>query len=80
VALDHREQIWARNRGIIGENLPRFDAIFARHADLFDWCPPDGGCVEFPRYLGGDGVEAFCRNVLERHGVWPPWRTTSPPR
>jgi aspartate/methionine/tyrosine aminotransferase len=69
VALDHSEQIWARNRGIIAENLPRFDAFFARHADLFDWRPPDGGCVAFPRYLGGDGVEAFCRNVLERHGV-----------
>ena len=69
VALEHREQVWARNRGIIAENLPRFDAFFARHADLFDWCPPDGGCVAFPRYLGDDGVEVFCRNVLERHGV-----------
>ena len=32
------------------------------------WQHPEGGCVCFPRYLGGD-VEAFCRELLEAAGV-----------
>ena len=59
----------ARTRGIVAENLPVFDAFFARHPDLFAWAPPDGGCVAFPRYLGTDGVEAFCRELVETEGV-----------
>lgn len=69
VALEARERIWARNRGIIAENLPQFDAFFARHPDLFAWRHPDGSCVAFPRYLGADGVESFCRELLESEGV-----------
>lgn len=69
VALDAREQIWARNRALVAGNLPLFDAFFARHADLFDWYHPDGSCVAFPRYLGADGVETFCRELLETEGV-----------
>jgi aspartate/methionine/tyrosine aminotransferase len=69
VALDARDRIWARNRAIIVENLPLFDAFFARHRDLFEWRHPDGSCVAFPRYLGADGVESFCRELLETEGV-----------
>ena len=68
VALRHRERIWARNRGIVAANRPLFDAFFARWADLFDWLPPDGGCVCFPRYRGGD-VEELCRQLLHAEGV-----------
>jgi aspartate/methionine/tyrosine aminotransferase len=68
-ALRRREQITARNRAIIDANLPRFDAFFAQHADLFAWEPPQAGCVCFPRYLGADGVEAFCRDLVEQAGV-----------
>ena len=53
VALRAREQVLARTRGIVAQNLPVFDAFFARHPDLFDWAAPDGGCVAFPRYRGG---------------------------
>ena len=69
LALRHGAAIHARNRAIIAENVPVFDAFFARHRDLFDWAPPDGGCVAFPRYRGPDGVEAFCRTLVESHGV-----------
>ena len=69
VALGAREAIWARNRGIVAENVPLLDAFFAQHAELFEWAPPDGGCVAFPRYLGADGVEAFCRGAVEEEGV-----------
>jgi aspartate/methionine/tyrosine aminotransferase len=69
IALRAREQIHARNRSILTENLPQFDAFFARYDDLFDWARPDGGCVAFPRYRGPDGVETFCRELVETAGV-----------
>jgi aspartate/methionine/tyrosine aminotransferase len=69
VALRAGERIQERNRGIVAANLPAFDAFFAAHEDLFDWAHPDGGCVAFPRYRGADGVEAFCRDLVEQAGV-----------
>jgi aspartate/methionine/tyrosine aminotransferase len=68
-ALRRGAEITARNRAIIARNLPVFDAFFAAHADLFAWERPQAGCVCFPRYLGADGVEAFCRDLLEDAGV-----------
>ncbi|MFI8455156.1 aminotransferase class I/II-fold pyridoxal phosphate-dependent enzyme [Kitasatospora sp. NPDC085464] len=69
IAITARERILVRNRGIIAENLPLFDAFFAEFADLFEWRAPDGGCVAFPRYLGADGVEDFCAGLVEEAGV-----------
>lgn len=69
IALRAGERIQARNRGIIAENRPQFDAFFERHAELFDWQPPDGGCVAFPRYHGPDGVERFCERLVHQAGV-----------
>ena len=64
----HREPIWARNRGIVAANRPLFDDFFARWSELFDWQPPVGGCVCFPRYKGGD-VDDFCARLLDAEGV-----------
>jgi len=69
IALENREPIIARNNAIIDENLPKWDAFFAAHPDRFDWTPPDGSCMAFPRYLGDDGVEAFARTLVEDAGV-----------
>lgn len=68
VALRHGERIWERNRGIVAANRCIFDDFFARWADRFDWQPPVGGCVCYPRYKGGD-VEAFCAALLDEEGV-----------
>ncbi|GAA4907198.1 aspartate/methionine/tyrosine aminotransferase [Nonomuraea thailandensis] len=69
IAIKARDRILERNRGIIAANLPRFEAFFTEFGDLFEWRAPDGGCVAFPRYLGRDGVEAFCTELVERAGV-----------
>ncbi|MCI2416934.1 aminotransferase class I/II-fold pyridoxal phosphate-dependent enzyme [Saccharopolyspora sp. K220] len=69
IALRARTLILARNRAIIADNVPRFDAFFRRYPDLFEWAPPRGGCVCFPRYLGADGVEAMCTELVEQRGV-----------
>lgn len=69
IALKARDQIIARNCAIVEENLPKWDAFFARHADLFEWARPDGSCMGYPRYLGADGVDAFARDLVEKAGV-----------
>ena len=69
IALQNRGQLLARNCRIVDENLPKWDAFFARHADLFEWRQPDGGCTAFPRYKGTEGVEEFCRSLVEESGV-----------
>ncbi|MEP3278197.1 MAG: pyridoxal phosphate-dependent aminotransferase [Stappiaceae bacterium] len=69
IALHNREKILARNCAIVDENLPKWDAFFSRHEDLFDWQRPDGSCMGYPRYKGADGVEAFTRSLVEESGV-----------
>lgn len=69
IALNHRDKLLARNCALIDENLPKWEAFFARHADLFDWQRPDGSCMAFPRYKGPEGVEAFARSLVEESGV-----------
>ncbi len=69
IALENRREILARNCRIVDENLPKWDAFFARHPGLFEWRRPDGSCMGFPRYLGADGVEAFTRALVEDSGV-----------
>jgi aspartate/methionine/tyrosine aminotransferase len=69
IALRNRDKILARNCAIVDENLPKWDAFFARHKDLFEWQRPDGSCMAFPRYKGADGVEAFTTSLVEESGV-----------
>lgn len=69
MALEASDTILARNRALIAENRAHLDAFFAEYPALFDWQHPDGGCVAYPRYLGADGVEAFCRDLVEEEGV-----------
>ncbi|TDD57508.1 aminotransferase class I/II-fold pyridoxal phosphate-dependent enzyme [Kribbella antibiotica] len=69
IALRARDQILARNRAIIVENLPLFTEFFNRYPELFEFTAPDGGCVTYPRYLGPDGVETMSTELVEQTGV-----------
>jgi aspartate/methionine/tyrosine aminotransferase len=69
IALKAAPKILERNRNICAENLQKLDAFFIRHRDRFEWYEPDGGCIAYPRYLGSDGVEAFCKQLVEEAGV-----------
>ncbi|MEV0287434.1 pyridoxal phosphate-dependent aminotransferase [Kribbella sp. NPDC050820] len=69
IALRARDHLLDRNRRIVAENLPVFTEFFAGYPDLFEFTPPDGGCVCFPRYRGPDGVEAMCTDLVEQAGV-----------
>jgi aspartate/methionine/tyrosine aminotransferase len=69
IALRARGQILARNRTLRDTNLVRVESFMDAHRTLFEWSNPAGGCIAFPRYLGADGVEAFCRRAVEESGV-----------
>ncbi|MEV8377388.1 aminotransferase class I/II-fold pyridoxal phosphate-dependent enzyme [Kribbella sp. NPDC056861] len=69
IGLRARDQLLDRNRGIVATNLPLFEDFFGRYPDLFDFARPQGGCVAYPRYLGADGVEAMCTELVEQAGV-----------
>lgn len=69
IAIKAGPRLFDRARKQINANLPLFERFFSRHTDLFEWYSPAGGCVSFPRYLGSDGVEAFCRDAVEEAGV-----------
>ena len=69
MALGVREQLQKRIHDLMHKNLALLDAFFARHDALFHWYHPDGGCIAYPRYLGSDGVESFCKALVEQTGV-----------
>lgn len=69
IALKARAPILERNRGIARHNLGLLDTFFAEFPDLFDWRAPDGSCVAFVRYKGGDGVERFTDRLVAESGV-----------
>lgn len=69
IALHNRGTLLARNCAIVDDNLPKWEAFFARHPSLFDWRRPDGSCMAFPRYAGSEGVEQFTRSLVEQSGV-----------
>ncbi len=69
IAINNREKLLARNCAIVDENLPKWDAFFAKYPDLFEWQRPQGSCMGFPRYKGSEGVEQFTESLVEKAGV-----------
>jgi len=69
IALKNRDRILNRNRNIVRKNITVLDQFFDDFPMLFEWQRPQGGCVAFPRYTGDDGVEEFCRSLIEDSGV-----------
>jgi aspartate/methionine/tyrosine aminotransferase len=69
IALRARERILERNRQIVRDNARTFAEFFATYPHQFEFTPPQGGCVCFPRYLGDDGVETMCSDLVEETGI-----------
>ncbi|HWR12011.1 MAG TPA: aminotransferase class I/II-fold pyridoxal phosphate-dependent enzyme [Rectinemataceae bacterium] len=55
IALRHSDEIIARNWDICANNLAAFSRFFADREDMFEWIPPRGGSVAFPRLRIGGG-------------------------
>ncbi len=69
IALNAKQPILERNVGLIRRNIVAARKFFGAHPDMFDFAPPDGGCVCFVRYKGRDGVEEFTKRLVEEAGV-----------
>jgi aspartate/methionine/tyrosine aminotransferase len=50
IAFRHREQIAARTRAIVSENLDFAEGWFAENGDLVSWTPPMGGLLALMKY------------------------------
>ena len=69
IALKARDTILRRNRKLLHQNVKKLDDFFEEFSDLFEWQQPDGGCVAFPKYLGGENANQFCEELVEKAGV-----------
>ena len=69
IALRNREPLLARNRELVARNLAELDAFLDEFPQLFQWVRPQGSCIGFVKFLGNEGVEAFCKSLLINHGV-----------
>ena len=69
IALQASADILSRNHKIIDDNLKLLNPFFAQNRDLFEWNEPDGGCIGYPKYLGSEGVMAFCERLIKEHGI-----------
>jgi aspartate/methionine/tyrosine aminotransferase len=69
IALDARQTLLDRNVRLLSRNIAAAQQFFDTHRELFDFSPPDGGCVCFVRYKGMDGVEEFTKRLVEEAGV-----------
>ena len=68
VALRHHDELRARTRSLLRENLSHLEAFCARHAGRFAWSPPGGGTTMFLELRTGS-ASAFCADVVERAGI-----------
>jgi len=69
IALRARDKVIGRNVALLKGNLTAVESFFAEYPGRFQWYRPDGGCVAFPRYVGSEGVEIFCRRLVEEAGI-----------
>ncbi len=69
IALKARDQIISRNRALCSENLKFLGAFFNEYPHLYQWQAPDGGCVGFAHYVGKDGADEHCRQLVEEAGI-----------
>ena len=50
--------------------MKHLELFFHSHSDLFQWKKPQGGCIAYPKFIGPGGGEKFCRDLLEKKGVF----------
>jgi len=72
VALQHREEIFARTRRIATANLQLLDQFFDEWKSELGWVRPRGGMICFPWLKRGGDARAFCRVVAERGTLLAP--------
>lgn len=67
-ALRAHDALAARNRDLIARNLGLAGDFFARHAELFDWRPPQAGSVALVG-LNVPSATTYCHSLAAEAGV-----------
>ena len=68
LALRHRNELVARNLGIIAVNLKLLDDFLDEHARRFSWVRPRAGSIAFPRLMAGQ-VDTFAKALVHEASV-----------
>jgi aspartate/methionine/tyrosine aminotransferase len=69
IALRAKDDIVARNLGIVRKNLILAEQFFAEYGDYFVWIRPQAGSIAFPQWIAGTSVDWFCQRILDQAGV-----------
>ncbi len=69
VALRNRHTILDKNLKIIQNNLPLYDAFFAKYADLFSWYKPNAGPIAFVKMHFDTDDMIFAEQALKEKGI-----------
>jgi len=68
-ALQHKEKIITHVKHIILKNLEHLNSFMERNQNTFEYTPPRGGLVCFPRLKNSQDATPFCRDMLKKHKV-----------
>jgi aspartate/methionine/tyrosine aminotransferase len=69
IAFAHRDQIMARTRAVVAENLPFAEQWFAANAGLVSWTPPRGGLLAMMKYELEMPSFELANRLAEEYGV-----------
>ena len=69
IAVTHRDQIAARTRSIVEQNLDVAESWFARNADLVSWTPPRGGLLSLVKYRLDIPSTELANRLAEEYSV-----------
>jgi aspartate/methionine/tyrosine aminotransferase len=69
VALKNKEKLIGYVKGIILRNLGLLNDFMERNQHRFEYQPPRGGLVCFPKIKDQPEATSFCRQMLEKHRI-----------
>lgn len=69
IALRNKNHFLGRNNRIVSQNLSLLEQFFKQYSSTFQWVRPQGGCVGFVNYLADEYIDAFCKRLVNEHGI-----------
>ncbi|RLC22141.1 MAG: hypothetical protein DRI57_00570 [Deltaproteobacteria bacterium] len=69
LSLKHREKLIRNKKQDILPNLRALNEFMDQNKDIFEYAPPTGGVVCFPKLKNSMSSENFCKNLLKEYQV-----------
>ncbi len=70
IAMRNAPDLLKRNHDIVLKNLALVEALFKKHANLFEWIRPNGGATAFPRLLSHFNVMEMCERAMAEKQIF----------